>query len=162
MKVEELIKQVNETYEKNINNKVVFGEATEKEGVTIIPVSKVIAKVGQGQTFNIRIGNNEWKNTGKETDKESENNNDIKEEIEKKIEKVGYGIDARMTPIGFIEIKDGKATFKPVIDIVKLATMGICYAAFFVFMFTRMITRIAKLQSKHQEKYHDKQGKSTK
>jgi uncharacterized spore protein YtfJ len=134
------MKAVNESYEKNANVKIVFGEATEKEGVTVIPVAKVCAKVGEGNTFNISIGSPI--NNAKVPKDEA------LEMAEKKIEKAGYGIDAKLTPIGFIEIKDGKAEFKPIIDVTRIATMGICYAAFFVFMVTRMITKIARIQGK--------------
>ena len=154
MNVDELIKKVNETYEKNVNTKLVFGDSIEKNGITVIPVSKVVAKVGQGHTFNINISNNDKKKT--------ETENKTNEAIEKNIEKAGYGIDAKMTPMGYIEIKEGAATYHPILDITRMGMAGICFAGVSVFLFTRMVTRIAKLYCKKSSKNHEKQEKHDK
>jgi uncharacterized spore protein YtfJ len=113
-------------------------ESVTKEGVTVIPVAKVSAKVGESSTFNISIGSPI--NNAKEPKEEA------LDQAQKKIEKAGYGVQAKLTPIGYIEIKNNKAEFKPIIDVTRIATMGICYAAFFVFTVSRMITKIAKFQ----------------
>lgn len=138
MNVEDLMKSVNESYEKNANVKLVFGEAITKEGITVIPVAKISAKVGEGTSLHINIGSPV--NNAKEQKEEGI------EQAQKKIEKAGYGIQAKLSPVGYIEIKNGKAEYKPIIDVTRIATMGICYAAFFVFTMSRMITKIAKFQ----------------
>jgi uncharacterized spore protein YtfJ len=140
--VDDLMKAVNESYAKNANVKIVFGEPIEKEGITVVPVAKVAGKVGEGNSFHIRIGSPNYK--GKENSPPSEN----EQTEEKKIEKGGYGIETKLTPMGFIEIKNGKAEFKPILDISRLAMMGICFAGFSVFLMTRMITRVTRILSK--------------
>jgi uncharacterized spore protein YtfJ len=148
MNVDELMKVVNESYAKNVNTKFVFGEPIEKEGVVVIPVAKVSAKVGESNTFNIKIG---MPSTHEKVPKEVASK-DPDETLEKKIEKLGYGIDAKMSPMGYIEIKDGAATYHPIIDINRMGMAGICFAGISVFLFTRMITRVAKICCKSKDK----------
>lgn len=68
----------------------VYGEPVDREGVTIIPVAKVSVGFGGG--------------AGKGR-KESETG-----------EGGGGGGGAASTPLGYIEIKDGNAVFKPIRD----------------------------------------------
>lgn len=146
MNVEYLMQKVNESYAKNINSKLVFGEPIEKDGITIISVAKVNAKVGEGTTLNFKIGSPSYNEKGPK-DLASK----VPEETtEKKIEKLGYGIDAKMNPLGYIEIKHGTATYHPIIDINRMGMAGICFAGIAVFLLTRMITKVAKICTKNK------------
>lgn len=159
MDLEKVMNKINESYTSNVNVKIVFGDPIEKDGITIIPVAKVQAKVGEGNTFQIRIGSPEYKERNQ---KEEEEKDGSSETEEKKIEKAGYGIDAKLTPLGYIEIKNGKADFKPILDLSRIAMMGICFAGFSVFLMTRMMSRIAHSLLKNQRKdscnCHEKEG----
>jgi len=158
MNVDDLMQKVNESYAKNVNTKFVFGEPIEKEGVVIIPVAKVSAKVGENNTFNIKVG---MPSTHEKSPKDP-GSKDPDETTEKKIEKLGYGIDAKMSPMGYIEIKDGAATYHPIIDINRMGMAGICFAGFAVLLMTRMVTRVAKIVSKKAYKHNDKKEKHDK
>jgi len=156
MELDKLMKVVNESYEKNANVKIVFGDPVTKEGITIIPIAKLSAKAGEGNSFNIRFNSPEYAQKIKKEDPTAE-------PIEKKIEKMGYGIDSKITPMGYIEIKGGKAEFKPILDLNRIIMMGICFVGFSVFMGTRMFTQVARIYSKSQHKCDgkDKEGKES-
>ncbi len=86
----------------NFNASAVFAQSIERDGVTVIPVAR--ARWGGGDS---RIG------TSPQADKEETQ------------EVVGRGVGASITPIGYIELKDGKARFKPIFDFATILWMQI-------------------------------------
>lgn len=77
----------------------VFGDPVEGDGVTVIPVARARWGVGGG--------------SGKRPNRPQEG--------------VGGGGGAIVSPVGFIEIRGGRAIFKPVVDL--KVVLGVCLAA---------------------------------
>ena len=73
----------------------VFGKPVSRDGVTLVPVSSVIGGAGSGES----TGGNPGPQSG-----------------------LGYGFVAR--PVGAFEIRDGKARWRPVVDVTALAVMA--------------------------------------
>ncbi|OKL38688.1 spore germination protein GerW family protein [Pontibacter flavimaris] len=81
------------------NSATIYGEPVEREGVTVIPVAKAAYGFGGGA------------GTG----------------TEKKGEGYGGGGGMRLTPVGYIEIKDGTTRFRTIRDpqmVVKIVAIG--------------------------------------
>jgi uncharacterized spore protein YtfJ len=74
----------------------VFGKPVSSDGVTLVPVSSVIGGAGGGEM----TAGNPGPQGG-----------------------LGYGFLAR--PVGAFEIRDGKARWRPVVDVTALATMAV-------------------------------------
>lgn len=81
-----LIERIGEVIQVHANAKQVYGEPVERDGTTVIPVAKVQWGFGGG-------------GFGRGT-----------------IERGGGGGGARAMPIGFIEMKDGRAEYRPIHD----------------------------------------------
>jgi uncharacterized spore protein YtfJ len=101
----------------------VFGEPVERDGITIIPV----ATIGFG--FGAGVGR------GKKDAEIAQGG--------------GGGGGASAAPVGYIEIKDGSAVFKPIRDplvdvVVPLASLIAGYAA------PRMVRRLAMLRRRQR------------
>jgi uncharacterized spore protein YtfJ len=73
----------------------VFGKPVESDGVTVIPVASVMGGGGGGESVH--------ENPGRESG-------------------VGFGFWAR--PVGAFVIRDGKARWRPVVDLTALAAMA--------------------------------------
>lgn len=80
------------------NAKAVFGEPIERGGVTVIPVAKVRYAFGGGAGSG-----------GKEGEDESDQG-----------QGTGAGGMVSASPLGFIEIRDGRAEFRQVTDVVAI------------------------------------------
>ncbi len=84
----------------NVNVSAVFAQPIERDGVTVIPVARILWGVGDS-----RIG------TSPQAVKEGTQ------------EVVGKGVGASISPIGYIELKDGKASFKPIFGFATILWM---------------------------------------
>jgi uncharacterized spore protein YtfJ len=83
----------------------VFGEPVEAEGVTVIPVARATWGFGGG--------------TGTRPEAEGEGE--------------GGGGGGSTSPVGFIELRDGRASFRPIVDprpFVLAAAAGLAVGAF--------------------------------
>jgi uncharacterized spore protein YtfJ len=90
----------------------VFGEPIERQGVTIIPVSQIIWGFGGG---SVPVTNARSDDTG---DKPTA-----------KLENIGGGGGIIASPLGYIEIKDGKTIYRPVFNLntMLLTIFGFSY-----------------------------------
>ncbi|HWW60159.1 MAG TPA: spore germination protein GerW family protein [Thermoanaerobaculia bacterium] len=86
MSEQSLIERIGETIQLHANAKQVYGDPVERDGTTIIPVAKVQWGFGGGAFGRGAI------------------------------ERGGGGGGARAMPIGFIEMKDGRAEFRAIRD----------------------------------------------
>jgi uncharacterized spore protein YtfJ len=77
----------------------VFGEAYELDGVTVIPVARVVGGGGGGG--------------GEGTGPEEAGGRGF-----------GTGFGIRATPVGLYEVRDGSVEWKPTIDVTRLARGG--------------------------------------
>ncbi|WP_084000570.1 spore germination protein GerW family protein [Actinomadura kijaniata] len=91
-----LVEQIAERLGGRATAKAVYGDPVEYGGVTVIPV----ARVGYG--FGVGAGQGRRRGGEGRDDEESSGGGG------------GGGVSA--TPVGYIEIKDGQATFRPVRD----------------------------------------------
>ncbi len=126
MKVNELIQQITEQVHKNANVRVVFGDLIDKGEITIIPVAKVIVRGGGG-------GGKGPQNQSPEPQTED------KPQENKTGHGMGLGLEISTTPLGYIHIKNGEARFKEITDTTKIATNGMIFAGFMMFMFARIV-----------------------
>lgn len=90
----DLVERLAQQVQVNANAKQVYGEPVERDGTTIIPVAKVQWGFGGGG-----IGRGA-------------------------AERGGGGGGARAFPTGFIELRDGKAEFRPIQDPLHPAILG--------------------------------------
>lgn len=86
----------------NVSASAVFAQPIERDGVTVIPVARILWGGGDSRI-----------DTGPQVDKEGTQ------------EVVGKGVGASISPIGYIELKDGKASFKPIFGIAAILWMQI-------------------------------------
>jgi uncharacterized spore protein YtfJ len=86
--------------------KAVFGEPVERDGVTVIPVAKVRWGIGGGSGAGRKFK---------------------KGDVSGKGQGGGGGGGVHVAPLGYIEIKDGEAEYKPIRDpaaLVPLVAVG--------------------------------------
>ena len=106
----DLLERLAQQIQVNANAKQVYGEPVERDGTTIIPVAKVQWGFGGGG-----IGRGA-------------------------AERGGGGGGARAYPTGFIELRDGKAEFRPIQDPMAtalIATAGLLAGMFLVKLLRR-------------------------
>ena len=89
-----LLERIAEQVQVHANARQVYGEPVERDGTTVIPVARVQWGFGGGG-----IGRG-------------------------LAERGGGGGGARAFPTGFIELRDGKAEFRPIHDAAGLATLA--------------------------------------
>ncbi len=155
MKTKDLMDQIIKTFEKEGTVRVCFGEPIDKPELTLIPVAKVLAKGGAGSGTAKKPPQASPSTEAPElykTTNEAEDTTAPQEKSKSTIEGNGVGVDIRVTPLGYIEVKDGEASFKPIKDHDRIALAGILYAAFTAFLAARTICMIAKLFSKKNTK----------
>jgi uncharacterized spore protein YtfJ len=101
--------------------KRVFGEAYEKDGVTVIPVASVMGGVGAGG------------GTGAGVKPEGETQEAAGEDARDSGYGVGYGL--RASPAGVYVIKDGEVEWKPALDASRVVVWraGVVIVALLVF-----------------------------
>ncbi len=102
------------------NARMIYGEPVERDGVTVIPVGKLRWGLGGGE--------------GSGSEKDSSGSGG------------GGGGGITVSPVGFIEIKDGTTRFKPIFDpalIVQIITVS-AFALFLLQRGARAIIREAR------------------
>jgi uncharacterized spore protein YtfJ len=93
----------------------VFGEPYERDGVTVIPVARVVGAGGGGS------------GTGDEG------------------EGSGHGYALKSEPVGVYVIKDGRVSFQPAINVDKILSGGVVVAIAGIIGVPRMIKQARKL-----------------
>ena len=128
MQVEELLAQARDT----MTVKRVFGEPIERDGITVIPVAKVMGGGGAGSgegpmTGTIRVG------AGASTPGSTvEGIHADAPDAEAMSSGSGAGFGVRATPAGAYVIKDGQVRWEPAMDLTKIALMGQVVAIVFL------------------------------
>jgi uncharacterized spore protein YtfJ len=103
----ELIKGVREA----LSVRQVFGEPVERDGVTVIPAATVIGGGGGGGGEGAQQPSNE--------DGEAE---------PQRQSGVGFGFGGMIWPAGAFEIRDGRVTWRPAIDVTRVLVMVLVLA----------------------------------
>ena len=136
--VRETIKDVMTEVEKHNNVKAIFGDPIREKNVVIIPVGSVSSRGGGGG------GGAKNEDSGEGSDKVSNF-----KFPKGKGSGMGVGYARQVRPIGYIEIKEDKAVFKPIVDAGKIAAfaigagmLGVCMVARAVLKKTRKHDRI--------------------
>jgi uncharacterized spore protein YtfJ len=107
--VKESIKDLMTEVEKHNNIKAIFGDPVHEKDTVIIPVGTVQMSGGGGG--------------GQGEDGSAEG---MPDKLTKgKGSGVGMGYSRKVRPIGYIEIKDGKTMYKPIVDIGKIMSVAI-------------------------------------
>jgi len=155
MKTNDLMDKIVQTFEKEGSVRVCFGDAIDKPEISLIPVAKVQAKGGVGfgtaKKPNLPSSSTEAPELyHSSTDSEEEPT--PPEKSKSTLEGSGAGVDIRVVPLGYIEVKDGEANFKPIKDNDRIALAGILYATFTAFLAARTICTIARLFAKKNNK----------
>ncbi|HNX40737.1 MAG TPA: spore germination protein GerW family protein [Candidatus Aminicenantes bacterium] len=120
MDVKEIIQESAISLHKNTGAKAVFGEPYEKEGLTVIPVARVSLRGGGGGG----AGSDEQPDTQGLG--------------------MGLGLSMQSVPVGYIEINEGKTTFREIKDTTRVALAGAALAAFGLWSVTRVFVRLLK------------------
>lgn len=94
---DELLKRIGQTVGDRATVSTIFGEPVEREGITVIPVAKARFGFGGGGGSGARTG--EQGSGG------------------------GGGGGASVSPIGYIEVRDGTAEFKRISSLVDLLAL---------------------------------------
>lgn len=98
---------------RNANARVVYGDAVERDGITVIPVAKVKYGFGGG-------GGHNDKNHG---------------------EGGGGGGGVHVIPIGYIEIKDGISEFRPIRDPALVTRVILAGSVMAFFLLRKLLKR---------------------
>ncbi len=102
----ELIKGVRDA----LSVRQVFGEPVERDGVTVIPAATVIGGGGGGGE-----GAQQPSNIDGETEPQGQSG-------------VGVGFGGVMWPAGAFEIRDGRVTWRPAIDVTRVLVLVLALA----------------------------------
>lgn len=104
MKTEDRLAEIIREIEKDSNIETIVGERIEKGPVTVIPIGRVSKVGGLG--------------AGGEAPTDD------------KPEQSGYGLgySRQIEPMGYITIKDGEVKYEPIVNVGKLATIGLTFA----------------------------------
>ncbi len=119
MDIKEIIRQVGEDIQKGAGVKAVFGEPVVKEGVTIIPVARIVIRGGGGGGRG--PGEDEIRPRG-----------------------VGLALRVKSEAAGYIEVTEHGATYVEIRDNSKLALAGMALAALGLYSFSRVLVRYFK------------------
>lgn len=127
MTPEEIIKTISERVKDTANVKVVFGEPVVSAGVTIIPVAAVKVAGGgggsKGRSPSLPIEGTEQSDGG-----------------------LGLGLQISAKPIGYIEVKDGKARLIPIADVTKIAVVGMITGTLALMVAGKLLTKWGKMR----------------
>jgi uncharacterized spore protein YtfJ len=154
MKANELIQQITEQVHQNANVRVVFGDAIDKGDITIIPVAKVTVKGGGGGGFGGPGGSvsmsagiiSQAQSQSQRAHPEEKPFDSTNQEPKKSGSGggMGLGLEISTTPLGYIQIKNGEARYKEIVDTTKIALSGMFLAGFMMLMFTRIVVLIVR------------------
>ena len=126
MSPEEIISTITDRVKDTANVKVVFGEPVTAAGVTIIPVATVKVAGGGGGgkgRGKLPAENAEALETG-----------------------MGLGLQVSAKPLGYIEVKNGAARLVPIVDVTKVAVVGLVAAGLTLITFGKLSLRREKLR----------------
>lgn len=136
-----MMNQLTETIEKNGNVKVCFGEPYEKDSLTIIPVAKM--KAGGGGGTGTANGSGKTKDNGKNDPEDLSTT--TPPSTPSNASGSGMGIGITTTPVGYIQIKNGNAEYKEIIDHEKIALYSMVTSLLSIFFVSVSVVRIFKL-----------------
>lgn len=88
----DFMEKLTDRLERGGRSAAIFGPVVERDGLTIIPVARIGWGFGGGQAKSKKAGAS-----------------------------IGGGGGVSTVPAGFIQLRGGKATFKPIVDPIKLA-----------------------------------------
>lgn len=118
--IRDSIKEIMADVEKHNNVKATFGEPIREKDAVLIPVAAVYMRGGGGGGRG-------------EADQAAEDG--AKRPAWGRGKGIGIGYSRQIRPMGYIEIRDGKACFKPVVDMGRLAALAtIAGTLGFIFM----------------------------
>ncbi len=161
MNTKELMSEINSQIQNNANVRVVFGEPIDRGSLTIIPVAKVLVSGGGGSGSGGAI----CIPTGKFNISQAQFQPDIvhntptneKKDVPSSGFSKGIGLSIETYPLGYIEIKDDHAKFKPIEDATKTSIAGILLVAFSIFSVFRFMNNVLRV-SKHKPKMIQEKG----
>lgn len=126
MSPEDIISTITDRVKDTANVKVVFGEPISAAGVTIIPVA----------TVKVAGGGGGGKGRGKQP----------AESAEATETGMGLGLQVSAKPLGYIEVKNGSARLVPIVDVTKVAVVGLVAAGLTLITFGKLSLKRAKLR----------------
>lgn len=124
MSITQTLTDLSDRIERTANVRIAFGDPYSDSGVTIIPVAKVTLAGGGGGGE----GHTEEKRT---------------EEPEKG-GGMGLGLHLTTTPLGYIQIHDGKAKFIPIKDKTKITLAALAIAGIATVVGIKTVMRMDK------------------
>ena len=129
MDVKSVMNSVSERIKETANVNVVFGEPVVTGNVTIIPVATVKLAGGGGGGMGQR-GAYAVEADGEENRKDGKG--------------MGIGLKLTTSPVGYIEIRVGKATMVDIIDKNKLALGGLVISGVILLTFAKVFAKKLK------------------
>ena len=110
--VKDSVKELMTEIEKHNNIKAIFGEPVREKDVVIVPVGSVAMSGGGG-------------GGGGQPDKDGKDDSGSHKLLKGWGSGMGIGYARKVKPIGYIEIRDGKTSYKPIIDAGKISSVAI-------------------------------------
>ncbi len=123
MELRNIIEEIKKMIKLATDSETVYGNPVEKDGLTVIPVSKLSYAAGAGQ--------------GSGGAQSSFGNED-------KGEGSGFGLKSSAKPVGYIKIKNGESEFEPVVDVNQLIKYSFFFGAFLLFFFMKLLRKSKK------------------
>jgi uncharacterized spore protein YtfJ len=172
MNTKELMSEVTSQIQTNANVRVVFGEPIDRGNLTIIPVAKIVVNGGGGSgnggaicipTGKFNIAQAQFQPKTIHNTPANETKPAPPQSSTMQSSTVGIGLSIETHPLGYIEILNDHAKFKPIEDTTKTSMAGILLAAFSifsVFRFMNSVLRIAKQKPKMIQEKGTKNEKS--
>ncbi|MCG8353062.1 MAG: hypothetical protein MI924_35300 [Chloroflexales bacterium] len=102
--------------------KTVFGQPTQQDNVTIIPVAEVSFRFGYGHQFEQDEEDHEKEQSGGG----------------------GGGADGRATPRGYVQITPRDVTYKEILDPGRIALASLAFSAWAVYWIARTVRAFAR------------------
>jgi uncharacterized spore protein YtfJ len=131
MDVKSVMDNVSERIKQTANVSVVFGEPVVTGNITIIPVATVkLAGGGGGGTGQKGKENAAAQLDGEDSHKDGKG--------------MGMGLRLTTSPVGYIEIRDGKATMVDIVDKNKLAVGGLVIGGLILMTFAKVFAKKLK------------------
>jgi uncharacterized spore protein YtfJ len=118
------LKEVMQEISDRSGAKAVFGQAHVKDGVTFIPVAKVSVRA--------------W---GCDRDAQAEGGKREAKGADKKKKGPCLGVAVKTVPLGYIEVRKGKARFVEIVDRTNLMRAGLLLGGLALFLLARLARR---------------------
>lgn len=123
-----ILEQFAERMGEHITPSVVFAPPIERDGVTVIPVARAQWRVGEGNDTSPQAGP-----AGTQA-------------------VVGRSTRVSMTPVGYIEVKDGQARFRPIFDAATLLWLPLMGGIFTLLILQRVDKMLRQRQAKARQR----------